>query len=207
MQGQARLEPKLVYNYFRDYDPELGRYIQSDPIGLAGGINTYGYVGGNPIMGYDPYGLLVFGYNVGAGITFGKYHFSGSLSIATDHNGGIIVTGNFDTGWGSPGAGGFARALWAAGDSTIDDLVGAGVSTSLSAGIFSGGVSRPLRQDACGPSITSIGNTIYEAGFATPGPMQGTITGNIGNELFRLDNNPLADLGRNLGNKLYDWAN
>ena len=50
-------ETGLHYNYFRDYDPSTGRYIESDPIGLDGGINTYGYVGENPIRYMDFLGL------------------------------------------------------------------------------------------------------------------------------------------------------
>lgn len=48
----------LSYNYFRDYDPSVGRYIESDPIGLGGGISTYGYVGGNSLTRIDPLGLV-----------------------------------------------------------------------------------------------------------------------------------------------------
>ena len=51
-------ETNLHYNHFRYYDPELGRYITSDPIGLKAGTNTYLYALANPIRYTDPLGLI-----------------------------------------------------------------------------------------------------------------------------------------------------
>jgi RHS repeat-associated protein len=51
-------ESGLNYNYFRDYNPVIGRYIQSDPIGLIADFNTYGYVRQSPAVYSDQYGLL-----------------------------------------------------------------------------------------------------------------------------------------------------
>jgi RHS repeat-associated protein len=53
-------ETGLFYNYFRDYDPATGRYVQSDPIGLAGGINPYAYAFQDPLRVADPTGEIGF---------------------------------------------------------------------------------------------------------------------------------------------------
>jgi len=59
--GQKRdRESGKHYNYFRDYDPAVGRYVESDPIGLKGGISTFGYVLASPLKFSDARGLIVY---------------------------------------------------------------------------------------------------------------------------------------------------
>jgi RHS repeat-associated protein len=57
----------LFYNYFRDYEPQTGRYLESDPIGLRGGLSTYGYAFGAPISYSDRSGSVA---GAAAGLCF-----------------------------------------------------------------------------------------------------------------------------------------
>ena len=49
-------ETGLHYNYFRDYDPSVGRYVESDPIGLDGGVNTFAYALNSAVAKHDFFG-------------------------------------------------------------------------------------------------------------------------------------------------------
>ena len=62
--GQVEQHADLYYNYYRDYDPTLGRYAQADPIGLDGDINPYVYAQANPLAGGDPNGLQAISIQV-----------------------------------------------------------------------------------------------------------------------------------------------
>jgi RHS repeat-associated protein len=112
-------ETGLHYNHFRDYDPNIGRYIQSDPIGLGSGPSTYLYVTANPLANTDRLGLLnliggvggsgvaVLGADVSGGIAvnvdstdvlsniaqFGSVGLAAGVNVSADVFGGVILGG------------------------------------------------------------------------------------------------------------------
>jgi len=90
--GQYRdSESGLHYNYFRDYEPGTGRYVESDPIGLLGGISTYGYVGGQALTQTDRFGLCWsnadalahFMFGLGRDVSMEQIGCSSQLGAAT----------------------------------------------------------------------------------------------------------------------------
>jgi RHS repeat-associated protein len=86
-------ESGLHYNWNRYYDASIGRYTQSDPIGLPGGINTYTYVAGNPVSRIDPDGL--------ASITVGLFEGAGAqITVGQNPNGSGFMSLQFGFGIG-----------------------------------------------------------------------------------------------------------
>lgn len=96
-------ETGLYYNLNRYYHPGLGRYITSDPIGLGGGVNTYGYAGQNPAMAYDPTGeffFLAFAPWLGLTTTTAfAFDAAFALSLLAAINNANIQLSDWDEGW------------------------------------------------------------------------------------------------------------
>lgn len=79
-------ETNLSYNYFRDYDALTGRYVQSDPIGLTGGLNTYLYARGDSLTYIDPSGqnpFIVCLAALGGGFATGYWGPDLAIAVST----------------------------------------------------------------------------------------------------------------------------
>jgi len=83
-------ESGFHYNRYRYYDPTLGRYLNADPIGQAGGVNVYGYVGENPKNRSDPLGLIAGVDDVAIGVGIGVALTAGAICAATNCGQAIV---------------------------------------------------------------------------------------------------------------------
>ena len=134
------VETQTHYNYRRDYNPQTGRYLQSDPIGIEGGINTYGYVSNSPLMGRDPEGLVDF-----AGVGLGLVDFGLSTGESIFGIGSMIAS--TATGPAAPVV--FTAAAGTAGHGLLGMLNSA---VSVKNALF----------DECGPGLfEGLGGTFF----------------------------------------------
>ncbi len=114
-------ETKTHYNFNRDYLPGVGRYTQGDPIGLEGGWNRFGYVGGNALSFADPFGLA-----------------PNQMCVAACTAGGAVVGGLV----GEIGGGALGGLIGGAGGSLVGPVgTGGGAAAGAAAGAQAGGAA------------------------------------------------------------------
>jgi DNA primase catalytic core len=178
----------LYYYRHRYYSPVLQRFISEDPIKLAGGINTYAYVRGNPVSLTDPLGLwaasVEFYDLLGGGITFGKDPTTGQGFITIRVGVGLGGGAQYDPNGGRPGSDSYCKKNGDGGGMTVGWQVNAGGGASVWGAGVSGGVGGGAGYDF-GSSNTYKDNLSpsYSVGYTPGGKTEFGIGGSIGFEV------------------------
>ena len=157
-------ESGLHYNYFRDYHPGIGRYVEADPIGLKGGINLYVYANNNPVNLVDPRGDFGIPGAVIGGFTGA---FGGFL--------GGIQSGKVWAGIAGGAVGGLSGALLG---SALGPVKGGAIG-----GAFGGFVGGVLSKHLGEPDASDRAKLLTGAKGAGIGLITGTISGKLSSAL------------------------
>ncbi len=135
-------ETGLHYNWFRYYDPQGGRYLKTDPIGLAGGMHLYKYVLDNPVNMIDPTGLFVLGWHAGGSGGVGGV-FEGSTAILVNQSGDIAEAVDFSGTVGPQVTADLSTGLFIAPFADYSDLEGESRRVNIGLGVVGVTISIP----------------------------------------------------------------
>ena len=156
-------ETGLNQNWFRDYDPLVGKYVESDPIGLGGGVNSYAYVGDSPVWYVDRDGRFFF-VPIVTGVIGGVVGFGGNLGAQLLRNGGNWSCVNWKNAFIAGGTGAVAGALAPFVATTTAGAIGLGAISNLA---------------QYGITQTANGNAVTASGLGWAG-ITGAVAGWIG---------------------------
>ncbi|MGI8546545.1 MAG: RHS repeat-associated core domain-containing protein [Gemmatimonadaceae bacterium] len=203
LQSGMKTGSGLVYQRNRYVDPATGKFTQADPIGLAGGMNAWGFARGDPVNYADPFGLCPEWLDgkpcnvsfTGLNISAGWLTWAGSMSIG--EYGGEGSTGTYfsrSTGAGAGSLPGKTKKSWlptvsvtieSGGSESLDSFQGASdqVSGSASAGFWTGGGS--LSGNSSGKGWTLNGG-VSSPGLSASASGQGSNTTLLTKQKIRL---------------------
>jgi len=145
----------------RYYDPEIGRFLQRDPIGIERGSNTYAYVANDPLTWVDPTGLWTIGIGLEGSLGLGWVGGKAGGAIHVGHNpcSGWSAALNFDFGlYFGPGGGvSIGPEIIVSSANSADDLSGGTTEVNLNLGVVNVEGGTALNRDGSRYWIGGIG--------------------------------------------------